>query len=73
MLLSLITFLAQNSQSPPKDEGIGIGLILVGVLIAAIIAFTIFTIFTKASKRNRGAGPPDDPHRPGSVGHGGPS
>ncbi len=69
MLLSVITFLAQNEQAPPKNEGVGIGLILLGVLIAAIVAFTIFTIFTKASKRRRGAGPPDDPHRPGSVGH----
>lgn len=69
MLATLIGILAQNSQRPPEDDGIGIGLILLGVLIAALIAFAIFTIFTKGSKRSRGTAPGDDPHRPGSVGH----
>jgi hypothetical protein len=46
-----------------------LGLILLGVLIAAIIAIGIFTLFTKGSKRRRGTAPTDDPHRPGSVGH----
>jgi hypothetical protein len=69
MLATLIGILAQNSQRPPENEGVGIGLILLGVLIAAIIAFAIFTVFTKATKRNRGTAPQDDPHRPGSVGH----
>ena len=69
MLATLIGILAQNSQRPPEDDWIGIGLILLGVPIAALIAFAIFTIFTKASKRSRGTAPGDDPHRPGSVGH----
>ena len=69
MLLTLLTILAQNSQSPPKDEGIGIGLILLGVLIALIIAFAIFTIFTKGNRKHRGTAPTEDPHPPGQVGH----
>jgi uncharacterized membrane protein YccC len=69
MLAALFTILAQNSQRPPEDDGLGIGLILLGVLIAALIAFAIFTVFTKGSKRRRGAGPGDNPHPPGRVGH----
>ena len=68
-MLTLLTILAQNSQSPPKDEGIGIGLILLGVLIALTIAFAIFTIFTKGNRKHRGTAPTDDPHPPGQVGH----
>ena len=68
-MLTLLTILAQNSQSPPKDEGIGIGLILLGVLIALIIAFAIFTIFTKGNRKHRGTAPAEDPHPPGQVGH----
>ena len=69
MLATLIGILAQNSQRPPEDEGIGIGLIILGVLIAVAIAFAIFTVFTKTTKRSRGTAPGEDPHRPGSVGH----
>ena len=69
MLATLIGILAQNSQRPPEEDGVGLGLILLGVLIAAIIAVGIFTLFTKGSKRRRGTAPTDDPHRPGSVGH----
>ena len=65
----LIEILAQNSQRPPEDEGVGIALILVGVLIFALIVLGIFTVFTKGSKRRRGAGPTEDPHPPGRVGH----
>jgi hypothetical protein len=65
----LIEILAQNSQRPPEDDGVGIGLILLGVLIAALIALAIFTVFTKGSKRRRGGAPTEDPHPPGRVGH----
>ena len=67
-MLTLLTILAQNSQDAP-DKGVGIGLILLGVLIALLIAVAIFTVFTKGSKRRRGAGPPREPHDPGHVGH----
>ena len=69
MLATLIGILAQNSQAPPEDDGVGIGLILLGILIVALVALGIFTVFTKGSKRRRGTAPGDDPHRPGSVGH----
>ncbi len=69
MLASAIGILAQNSQRPPEEDGVGLGLILLGVLIALLVAFAVFTAFTKLSKRNRGTAPADDPHRPGSVGH----
>jgi heme/copper-type cytochrome/quinol oxidase subunit 2 len=68
MLATLLGILAQNSQEAP-DEGIGLGLILLGVLIAVIVAVAIFTVFTRASKRRAEKGAPDDPHRPGHVGH----
>ena len=69
MLATLIGILAQNSQRPPEEDGVGLGLILLGVLIAALVALAVFTAFTKLSKRSRGAAPADDPHRRGSVGH----
>jgi hypothetical protein len=66
--VALLTILAQNSQDAP-DEGVGIGLILVGVLIALLVAGALFTVFTKGSKRRRSTPPPDEPHKPGHVGH----
>ena len=69
MLATLIGILAQNSQRVPEDDGVGIGLILLGILIAALIALAIFTVFTKASKGRRGGAPTEDPHPPGRVGH----
>ncbi len=69
MLATLIGILAQNSQRPPDEEGVGFALILLGALIAVAVAVTIFTIFTRASRRNRGTAPGEDPHRSGSVGH----
>ena len=69
MLATLITILAQNSQAPPKDDGVGIGLILLGVLIVLIIAFAIFTIFVKGNRKHAGTAPTEDPHPPGQVGH----
>ncbi len=67
-LATLVGILAQNSQDAP-DEGVGIGLILVGVLIAVLVAVALFAVFTKGSKRRQKAPPPDEPHKPGHVGH----
>lgn len=66
-LLTLFAVFAQNSQEPP-DEGIGVGLILLGVLIAAAIAVGIGMAFTRLSKREA-QGPPREPHDPDHVGH----
>jgi hypothetical protein len=67
-MLATLVVLAQNSQDAP-EEGVGIGLILLGVLIAVIVAVAIFMVFTRASKRRATKGSPDEPHRPGHVGH----
>jgi hypothetical protein len=68
MLISAFLTLAQNSQDAP-EEGVGIGLILVGVLIAVLVAAALFVVFTKGSKRRHESPPPDEPHKPGHVGH----
>jgi flagellar basal body-associated protein FliL len=67
-LSTLALILAQNSQDAP-DEGVGIGLIILGVVIAAAIFGGLFVVFTKGSKRRQEAPPPDEPHKPGHVGH----
>ncbi len=68
MLATLLTILAQRGTQEPPDEGIGIGLILVGLLIAVLIAAAVFTFLRTVSKRERGGGPPNKPHEPGHVG-----
>ena len=67
-MLAFLTFLAQNSQDAP-EEGVGLGLILLGVLIAVAIAAGIFIAFTRSSKRRAGTAPERKPHDPGHVGH----
>ncbi len=66
-MLEAFVVIAQNSQRTP-DEGVGIGLILVGVLIAAAVAFLVITIFRKASKSATTGAPLREPHKPGHVG-----
>ena len=68
MLATLLMILAQRGTQEPPDEGIGIGLILVGVLIAALVAAGIIFAFKAISKRERGGGPPNRPQKPGHVG-----
>ena len=67
-VFGLITFLAQNSQDAP-EEGVGLGLILLAVLFVLAVVAGIWLAFTRGSKRGRGTGPDDEPHRPGHVGH----
>jgi flagellar basal body-associated protein FliL len=67
-LVTLAGVLAQNSQDAP-EEGVGIGLILLGVLIAVLVAAVLFAVFTKGAKRRQESPPPDEPHKPGHVGH----
>ncbi len=66
-MLGVVTLIAQNSQRAP-DEGVGLGLILLGALIAAAVAFLVITIFRKASKSATTGAPGHDPHKPGHVG-----
>ena len=67
-VLGLLTFLAQNSQDAP-EEGVGLGLILLAVLFVLAVVAGIWLAFTRGSKKDRGTGPDDEPHRPGLVGH----
>jgi LPXTG-motif cell wall-anchored protein len=67
MLELLITVLAQNTPNTGDDGGPA--LLIVGVVIAVLIAVGIFLVFTKSTKRKRGTAPGDDPHPPGQVGH----
>ena len=67
-MATLITIIAQNSQRAPQDDGIGIGLILLGVLIAAAVATAIFLVFTRLSRRESASAPQYTPHEQGHVG-----
>ena len=67
-MLANVIVLAQRGTQEPPDEGIGIGLILLGILIAALIALAIITAFRAYSKKTRETGPDREPHRPGHVG-----
>ena len=67
MLIAVLTIIAQNAQEPP-DEGVGIGLILLGVLIVVAVAVGVWMALSRLSKREAG-GPPREPHDPDSVGH----
>ncbi|MDQ3741685.1 MAG: hypothetical protein M3389_12165 [Actinomycetota bacterium] len=72
MYAALFTILAQGrgTQEPP-DEGVGIGLILLGVLIVLAVAFAVMTAFRMYSKKTRETGPDNTPHKQGHVGSGG--
>ena len=67
-MATLITIIAQNSQRVPQDDGVGIGLILVGVLIAAAVATAIVLVFTRLSRRESSSAPGYTPQEPGHVG-----
>ena len=62
-MLGLLTFLAQNSQDAP-EEGVGLGLILLGVLIAIAVFAAVFFVFSKSSKRRAGTAPEREPQDP---------
>ena len=67
MLHAVLTIIAQNAQEPP-EEGVGIGLIILGVLIVLAVAVGVWMALSRLSKREAG-GPPREPHDPDSVGH----
>jgi hypothetical protein len=50
---TLVTVIAQNSQSAP-DDGVGAGLI-VGTIVGVVVAIAlIWLIFTRVTRRSRG-------------------
>ena len=67
-MFAFITILAQRGTHEPPDDGTGIGLILLGVLIALLVAAAIFMAFRTYSKRTRETGPDREPHKPGHAG-----
>ncbi len=68
MLADIIIFAQGRGTQEPPDEGVGIGLILLGVLIAALAALAVITAFRTYSKRTKETGPDRTPHKPGHVG-----
>ncbi len=68
MLATILILAQRGTHEPPEDGGIGIGLILLGVLIAALVALAVITAFRMYSKRTRETGPDREPHKPGHVG-----
>ncbi len=68
MLATLLTVLAQRGTQEPPDEGIGIGLILLGFLIFLLVAAAILYAFRTYSKKTGETGPSREPHKPGHVG-----
>ena len=70
-MLTTIFILAQGGTQEPPDEGTGIGLILLGVLIVLLVAAAIIFAFRTYSKKTRETGPDQDPHAPGHAGRAG--
>ncbi len=68
-LLDLVVVLAQRGTQEPPEEGVGLGLILLGALIFIGVFSLIGFLFSRASKKARTGAPGDDPHPPGQVGH----
>ena len=71
MLAEILIFLAQRGTQEPPDEGIGIGLILLGFLFALLVAAGILFLFRTYSKKTHETGPDDEPHAPGHAGRAG--
>ena len=67
-MLATLLIIAQRGTQEPPDEGTGIGLILVGIAIAALVAFAVIMAFRTYSKKTRETGPDREPHKPGHAG-----
>ena len=67
-MIAILSILAQRGTQEPPDEGTGIGLILVGVLVVILAVLAVIFAFRTYSKRTRETGPDDEPHTPGHVG-----
>ena len=70
-MLSAIFVLAQRGTQEPPDEGVGIGLILLGVLIVLLLVSAVMFAFRTYSKKTREVGPDRDSHAPGHAGRSG--
>ena len=70
-MLATILILAQRGTQEPPEEGLGIGLILLGFLFFLLVAAAILFAFRTYSKKTREKGPDDAPHTPGHAGRAG--
>ncbi len=68
LLADIIVFAQGRGTQEPPDEGVGIGLILLGVLIFLLVAAAILYAFRTYSKKTGETGPGHTPHKPGHVG-----
>ena len=68
MLAEIIIFAQERGTQEPPDEGVGIGLILLGFLIFLLVAAAILYAFRTYSKKTGETGPSRTPHKPGHVG-----
>ncbi len=71
MLAEILIFAQERGTQEPPDEGVGIGLILLGFLIFLLVAFAILTLFRKYSKKTGELGPERESHKPGHAGRSG--
>ena len=71
MLADILIFAQERGTQEPPDEGVGIGLILLGVLIVALVAFAVLTAFRMYSKKTGETGPDRESHKPGHAGRSG--
>lgn len=52
-MVTAVTFLAQNSQEV-GDEGLGAGMLVLGIVLALLIFAAILTTFVKSTKKSKG-------------------
>ena len=71
MLATLLIIAQERGTQEPPDEGVGIGLILLGVLIVLLAVFAVMFAFRTYSRKTRETGPDATPHKQGHVGSGG--
>ena len=70
-MLATLAILAQRGTQEPPDDGVGIGLILLGVLIVLLAVFAVMFVLRTYSKKTRETGPDATPHKQGHDGSGG--
>ena len=70
-MIAFLAILAQRGTQEPPDEGVGFGLILLGILIVLAVAFAVMMAFRMYSMKTRETGPDATPHKQGHVGSGG--
>jgi hypothetical protein len=66
VLADALLVLAQNSQGAPDDDGVGAGLIILGIAIAVLVFAGIAFVFARSTRASRGGvQPAPGERRPG--------